>query len=66
MLDESGAVRLTVYDLLGRAVATLADGTVSAGRHRTSLDAAALAPGPYVVRLEAAGTAVARRLTVVR
>ncbi|MFO7644904.1 MAG: hypothetical protein R6W95_11010, partial [Desulfosarcina sp.] len=37
-LDESGYVRLEVFDLLGRRVAVLADMQMPAGRHRASFD----------------------------
>ncbi len=64
-LAEAGAVRLSVFDALGREVAVLAAGERAAGAHEARLDAARLAPGVYVVRLEAAGRAVTRRLAVV-
>lgn len=49
----AGPIRLTVSDLLGRSVATLAEGWYPAGTHAVVLDAAsaALAPGRYVVLL---------------
>ena len=51
-LAREGLVRLTLHDVLGREVAVLAEGTRFAGRHAAALDAAALAPGVYLVRLE--------------
>ncbi len=65
-VPESGPVRLAVYDVRGREVAALVDRVVEAGRHEAPLDAGRLAPGVYVVRLEAAGTVLTRRATVVR
>ena len=62
----SGAVSLTVYDALGRRVAVLAEGTLAAGDHATELDASRLAPGVYVLRLQAEGAQVTRTVTVVR
>jgi hypothetical protein len=59
-------VRLAVYDALGRRVAVLAEGTRPAGRHEVTWGADALAPGVYVVRLEAGGAALTRRVTLVR
>jgi photosystem II stability/assembly factor-like uncharacterized protein len=59
-------VRLAVYDLAGRRVATLAGGRRAAGVHRVALDGRALAPATYVVRLEAGGRSVSRRLTRAR
>lgn len=59
-LARAGHVRLAVYDLLGRERAVLADGAVAAGPHVAPLDASALAPGLYVVRLVVEGGAGGR------
>ncbi len=64
-LDETAHVRLAVYDVLGRRVATLADDVRSAGDHTAAFDASALPNGTYVVRLEADGAQVARPIAVV-
>ena len=65
-LEAEAEVRVAVYDVLGREVAVLADGTYAAGRHQATLDAGALPAGAYVVRLVAGGEAHAARVTVVR
>ena len=66
-LAEAGPARLSVYDVLGREVAVLADGaSMEAGRHEASLDASALASGTYVVRLTAGTESLVRQMTVVR
>ena len=65
-LAEAAAVRLALYDVLGREVAVLAEGTRAAGAHEVVLDAARLASGLYVARLTAGDEAATRRLTVVR
>src|SRR5690606_23019616 len=65
-VPKAAAVRLAVYDALGREVAVLVDGEVEAGRHEASLDAATLAPGVYLVRLSAGAFTATRRVTVVR
>ncbi len=59
-------VDVSVYDLLGRRVATLAQGQTAAGRHTVRLDAGSLAPGVYVVRMSAGTFLAIRRVTVVR
>src|SRR5690606_36463581 len=59
-------VRLTVHDVLGRAVAVLAEGVHAAGRHPLPLDGSALAPRVYALRLTAGGEALTRWFTVVR
>lgn len=50
-----GWVRLSVYDMLGRQVATLLEGSLPAGRHEASLDGRGLAAGLYLYRLEHEG-----------
>jgi hypothetical protein len=39
---------------------------MAAGRHETALDVSGLPSGMYLLRLEAGGEAVTRKLTVVR
>lgn len=65
-LDVARAARVAVYDVLGRRVQTVWDGTLTAGRHTLRLSAEGLAPGLYVVRLEAGATSSSVRLTVLR
>ena len=57
VLSESGSVVLTVYDVLGRKVATLVDEVRTSGRHEVQFDAEGMPSGVYLVRL-AAGDAV--------
>jgi uncharacterized delta-60 repeat protein len=65
-LAGAGRARLAVYDLLGREIAVLHEGPASSGTSRVSFDASRLAPGSYVLRLVADGSATARSITVVR
>ena len=65
-VPEAGPVRVSVYDVLGREVARLADGVVAAGRHQAALNAGALPSGTYVVRLVAGDEVRVRRVTVAR
>jgi len=51
-LPESAQVRLVVYDVLGRQVRVLADGTYEAGTHEVVFDADGLPSGTYLYRLE--------------
>ncbi len=55
-LPRSSYVRLTIFDMLGREIATLVDGVREAGRYETELDATTLASGIYMYRLEARQT----------
>ncbi len=65
-LETSARVRAEVYDALGRRVAVLVDDLRPAGDQRVTLDASGLAPGVYVVRVEAEGRVAATAVTVVR
>ena len=65
-LSEPSSVRVVVYDVLGRRVAVLLDGPVSAGEGTVRFAGGGIAPGVYVARMVAGGTAVARTLTLVR
>ncbi|RJP73294.1 MAG: T9SS C-terminal target domain-containing protein [Candidatus Zixiibacteriota bacterium] len=53
VLPEVAKVRLAVYDVRGRLVATLVDGFRQAGTHEVTFDATGLTSGVYVYRLEA-------------
>ena len=70
-LPRAANVLLTVYDIGGRAIATLVDGPMSAGEHVVRWDtrdagAAPAANGIYFYRLEADGKAVERRQILMR
>ena len=51
-LPESAQVRLVVFDVLGREVRVLVDGTREAGTHEVVFDASDLPGGTYLYRLE--------------
>ena len=65
-LPAPTAVRLAVYDVLGREVAVLVDSELEAGWHEATFDGQGHSAGIYVVRLEAGGVGRAQRLTVTR
>ena len=65
-LPEAGPVRVDLFDALGRRVATLVDEPLPAGDHAAFVDAAGLAPGTYVYRLDAGGRQLTKTLQVVR
>ena len=52
-LPTISQVKLTVYDLLGREVATLIDDVKGAGTHSVTWDASQFASGAYLVRMTA-------------
>lgn len=63
-LARGGPLSVRVVDMLGREVATLAEGRQPAGTHRLTVDAAALAGGVYSIVMEAEGYRASRRLVV--
>lgn len=69
-LPESGRLHVTVYDILGRKVTTLFDGTVAAGLKRLSWDASQdgqpVASGTYILHAELNNRKLDRRVTLVR
>ena len=52
-VPEAAHVLLTVFDINGRQVATLVDGSLAANSYTVSFDAANLSSGTYFYRLEA-------------
>ncbi|NBC05143.1 MAG: T9SS type A sorting domain-containing protein, partial [Bacteroidetes bacterium] len=65
-LPVSSEVRLEVYDMLGRNVATLVNEQVSAGRHTVNFDAGNLSSGVYLYRLQAGSQIMTRKLTILK
>ncbi len=65
-LPEAAKVRLEVFDLLGRRVLVLVDGSQEAGTHRVMLDARSLAGGTYFYRLQAGAYQASGQIVVVR
>lgn len=51
-LPAASFVRLTVHDMLGRTVATLVNAPTPAGSHEVTFDAAGLASGTYIYRMQ--------------
>jgi hypothetical protein len=65
-LPESGHVKLSVYDLLGREVAVLVNEPLAAGSYSARFNAAGLASGAYVYFLRAGGQTLSRKLTILK
>ncbi len=59
---SSGFVSLTVYDVLGTKVATLAEGSQSAGTHSIVFNGSKYASGVYFYRLTAPGVNMVRKM----
>lgn len=65
-LTRPADVVLGVSDILGRPVATLADGPQRAGTHSVVFDASRLPTGVYLCRLQVGGTAQVRKMLYLR
>lgn len=63
---EQGAVRLEVFDIVGRRVATLVDGPLAPATHTVTLDGRGLAGGTYVVRLQAGDRVTTQKIVLVK
>jgi hypothetical protein len=65
-LPAAGPVRLAVYDVTGREVARLLDGTRPAGEHAVVWQPGGTPSGVYFVRLESGGRVVTKRCVKLR
>lgn len=66
-LPQASKVTLSVYDMLGRRVATLLDGQqLNAAKHSISFDASALASGMYIYRIEAGAFISTRKMMLIK
>jgi serine protease AprX len=65
-LSASADVSLRVYDVTGREVARLVEGRREAGPHEVRWDAAGLASGLYLYRLQSGDAVETRRMVVLR
>jgi hypothetical protein len=65
-LKQAGPVKLTVFDLLGHAVATLVDGAQAAGGHSIRFDASDLSSGVYFCKLEAGSRVLTQKMMLMK
>lgn len=65
-LPAAGSVRLEVFDLRGRCVATLVAGELAAGAHEVLFDGRDLPSGTYVYRLAGPGFARTQKMQLVK
>ncbi len=65
-LPIAGEVRLTVYDVIGREVAVLANGRLSAGHHEIAFNASDLGSGTYIYRLQTGNQVQTRQMLFVK
>lgn len=65
-IERPGTMRLSVFDVLGREVAVLAEGLQPAGAQTQVVQVSDMAPGLYHVRLNVEGRTLSRPMMVVR
>ena len=65
-LPQTVDVRLVVYDVLGRTVATLVDERLDAGSHAVAFDGSALPSGTYLVRMVSANFTATQAATLLK
>ncbi len=65
-LPKAGNVSLVVYDILGRKVAELVHGNLTAGYHTVNFNASNLASGVYLYRIEAGDFVSVKKLMLLK
>ena len=65
-LPKETYLRLNIYNILGELVQTLADGTYEAGYHTLNFNAANLASGMYIYRIESDAFIQVRKMILLR
>jgi hypothetical protein len=65
-LVNAGAVKLAVFDISGREVATLVNGYREAGAHNVTFDASNLTSGVYVYRLSSGDLTVSGKMILMK
>jgi hypothetical protein len=65
-VPERSHVTLTVYDILGRTVASLVNEFKEAGRHHVVFDGKGLATGMYLYRLQAGPFSITKKMMAIK
>ena len=65
-LPSSAHVRLRIFDLLGREVASLVNEELSAGKHQAQWNASKMSSGVYFYRIEAGQFVAVRKLVLLK
>lgn len=65
-VPEAGMVRVVVYDILGREVATLVDAQMNAGWHQVPFQAGTLSSGMYLYQISHQQQSIIKRMMLVK
>ncbi|MBK7866509.1 MAG: T9SS type A sorting domain-containing protein [Ignavibacteriales bacterium] len=65
-LDKGSYVKLSVFDITGKAVATPLNGYLDAGVHKINFDATYLPSGVYLYRLESGNRSDVRKMMLIK
>ena len=65
-LPQTAQINLTVYDVLGRRVATLVNGQLAAGQHTVQFEASHLPSGMYLYRLSTPTGSITQKMMLLK
>ena len=65
-LKKGQRVRLSIYNVLGKEVATLIDRQMNSGSHSVNFDATGMSSGVYLYRLQTPGQTLTRKMMLVK
>lgn len=65
-LPKKSNVTLVIYDMLGREVATLVNGILSAGEQTVTFDASNLSNGMYLYKLQTGEHQIVKKMTLIK
>lgn len=65
-IPQAGDVTLKVYDMLGREVAVLVNGTLPAGTHAATFDGTGMSSGIYLYELRSGNTRITNKMTLMK
>ncbi|MGA2668974.1 MAG: T9SS type A sorting domain-containing protein [Ignavibacteria bacterium] len=65
-IPQNSAVKLTIYDMTGRAVKTLVNQVMNSGNYEVNFDASNIASGVYFYKLEAGSFVSTKKMTLIK
>ncbi len=65
-IQKSGMTNLVVYNILGKEVATLVKGNLTAGQHTVNFNAVNLPSGVYIYRLSTSSQTISKKMILIK